>query len=367
MTRWQHAGIIGAIVFYGFTVACQNDSGKGGPIEPDPGTKPVEFKPTPYAWKKPANFSDPHYHFSKNPLTVEGVTLGKALFYDGILSKDGSISCAFCHQPAAAFAHTDHPLSHGIGDKIGTRNVPAIQNVAWKQAFFWDGGIADLDLLPISPIQNPVEMGDSLGNVLKKVRASGQYPAMFKAAFGTDEVTTERFLKALSQFMLTMVSGTSKYDKYARKEAGAMLGEHEVHGLNLFNQHCAGCHTGEQFTDQSYRNNGLRMQLANSKDYDLGRYQITLNLDDYNKFRVPSLRNVERTFPYMHDGRFQTLEQVLDHYTNDVQDTPQLDPLLKKNGKPGIPLTQEDKSDLIAFLKTLTDTEFLSDRRFQPD
>lgn len=365
MKSWQHAGMLAAIVFYGFTVGCQSDSGKVEPVEPDPGTKPVEFQTTPYAWKKPANFGDPHYDLAKNPLTVEGVALGKALFYDGLLSKDGSISCAFCHQPPAAFAHTDHPLSHGIGDKIGTRNVPGIQNVAWKKAFFWDGGIVDLDLLPIAPIQNPVEMGDSLGNVLKKVRANGRYPGLFKAAFGTEEVTTERFLKALSQFMLTMVSANSKYDKYVRKETE--LSEHEQHGLTLFKQHCEGCHSGELFTDQSYRNNGLRMQLANSKDFDLGRYQITLNLDDYNKFRVPSLRNIERTPPYMHDGRFQTLEQVLEHYINDVQDTPQLDPLLKKNGKGGIALTPDEKSDILAFLRTLTDYDFLSDRRFQPD
>jgi cytochrome c peroxidase len=365
MTRWQHAGILAAIVFYGFAVGCQNDSGKDGPVEPEP--KPVEFKATPYNWKKPANFDEPHYDFTKNPLTVEGVALGKTLFYDGILSRDGAITCAFCHQSFSAFAHNDHALSHGIGDKIGTRNVPGIQNVAWTRAFFWDGGIVDLDLLPIAPIQNPVEMGDSLTNVLKKIRASGQYPALFKAAFGTEEVTTERFLKALSQFMLTMVSANSRYDKYSRKETGASLSESELRGLTLFKQNCSGCHTGELFTDQRFRNNGLRMQLANSKDFDLGRYQITLNLDDYNKFRVPSLRNVERTSPYMHDGRFQTLEQVLEHYINDVQDTPQLDPLLKKTGKPGIALNPTDKVDLLAFLRTLTDDEYIRDRRFQPD
>ncbi|GAB3927358.1 cytochrome-c peroxidase [Larkinella terrae] len=364
MTRWQHAGIVAAIVFYGFAIGCQNDSGKGDP-EPEP--KPVEFKATPYNWKKPANFEEPHYDFTKNPLTVEGVALGKTLFYDGILSRDGKITCAFCHSPFAGFAHTDHPLSHGINDKIGTRNVPGIENVAWKQAFFWDGGIVDLDLLPISPIQNPVEMGDSLANVLKKVRSSGQYPALFKAAFGTEEVTTERFLKALSQFMLTMVSATSRYDKYIRKEAGATLTDQELRGLALFKQNCSACHAGEQFTDQSYRNNGLRMQLANSKDFDLGRYQITLNQNDYNKFRVPSLRNVELTPPYMHDGRFTTLEKVLDHYMNDVQDTPQLDPLLKKNGKTGFSFTTDEKADIAAFLRTLTDSDFMKDRRFQPD
>ncbi|MGV3561070.1 cytochrome-c peroxidase [Larkinella arboricola] len=367
MKSWQYVGILASLIFYAFTVACQSDGGKDGPIEPDPGTKPVEFQTTPYNWKKPANFGDPHYDLSKNPLTVEGVALGKALFYDGLLSKDGSISCAFCHQPTAGFAHNDHALSHGIGDKIGTRNVPGIQNVAWQEAFFWDGGIVDLDLLPISPIQNPVEMGDSLANVLQKVRTSGQYPSLFKAAFGTEEVTTERFMKALSQFMLTMVSANSKYDKFARKEAGVSLTEQESRGLALFQEHCAGCHKGELFTDQRYRNNGLRQQLANSKDYDLGRYQITLNLNDYNTFRVPSLRNIERTSPYMHDGRFLTLEQVLEHYINDVQDTPQLDPLLKKNGKPGIPLTPNEKSDIIAFLRTLTDYEFLENRKFQPD
>ncbi|WP_128547973.1 cytochrome-c peroxidase [Larkinella soli] len=363
MRRRQRFGLVASLVFFGLVTSCKTDSGGG---DPDPGPS-VEFKPTPYAWKKPANFPDPVYNFSKNTLTQEGVALGKALFYDGLLSRDGTISCAFCHQPSAAFAHTDHPVSHGIGDRIGTRNVPGIQNVAWGSAFFWDGGINDLDLLPISPIQNPVEMGDSLKNVLNKVRNNGQYRALFKAAYGTEEVTTERFLKALSQFMLTMVSGTSKYDKYARQEGGTQLTESEQRGLTLFRQNCASCHQGELFTDGSFRNNGLAMRLVNSSDYDLGRYLITLNLDDYNKFRVPSLRNVERTPPYMHDGRFQTLEQVLNHYVNGVTDSPQLDPLLKKSGSAGLPLTRQQQQDLIAFLRTLTDYEFLSDRRFQPE
>ncbi|RYZ65635.1 MAG: cytochrome-c peroxidase, partial [Proteobacteria bacterium] len=315
----------------------------------------------------PLNFPEPVYRLADNQITKDGFELGRKLFYEPRLSRNNTVSCGSCHIQSSAFTQHGHDVSHGIDDRLGSRNSPPIMNLAWMPSFFWDGGVFDLDLQPIVPITNHVEMDETVENVLTKLRQHPQYPALFKKAFGTEEINTARTMKALSQFMLTMVSANSKYDKYSRKETGAALTESELRGLTLFKANCSGCHTGELFTDQSFRNNGLRMQLANSKDFDLGRYQITLNLDDYNKFRVPSLRNVERTSPYMHDGRFQTLEQVLEHYINDVQDTPQLDPLLKKTGKPGIALTTTDKADLLAFLRTLTDDEYIRDRRFQPD
>lgn len=337
--------------------SCQPKSGADDGI-PDPNPPSTTFRPTPLDWKKPANFPDPVYNFTANPLTVQGFTLGKALFYDGLLSHDGTVSCGFCHQPSAAFAHTDHALSHGIRDQIGIRNVPGIQNKAWQREFFWDGGVQDLDLLPIAPIQNPVEMGDTLANVLKKLRNDPRYPSLFEAAFGTKEITTERTMKALSQFMLTLVSANSRYDKAVRNE-GPALSEQETRGLTLFKAKCATCHATDLFTDNSFRNNGLP-RIPNPKVDDIGRGAITLKIEDNYKFKVPSLRNVERTFPYMHDGRFLTLEQVLNHYATGITDSPALDPSLR-----GLALSKQDQADLIFFLRTLTDTEFLSDRRFQ--
>jgi cytochrome c peroxidase len=349
------------------TVGCQTQTGDSPtPVVPStPISKPVEYKTTPYPWTKPANFPDPIYNFSANPLTYEGVGLGKMLFYDSRLSKNGTISCGFCHQPDVAFAHTDHMLSHGINDKIGPRNTPGLQNLAWSRDFFWDGGVVDLDLLPIAPIQNPLEMGDSLANVLQKVNNDPNYKNRFKTAFGSDNVTSALFLKALSQFMLTLVSANSKYDKFIRKE-GVELTEQEARGLQLFRANCAGCHKGELFTDGQFRNNGL-LPNPNVAVPDPGRAGITLRAEDTNKFRVPSLRNITMTPHYMHDGRFRDLEQVLNHYATGVQDSPALDPLLKRNGQPGLQLTKQEQKDIVSFLYTLTDYDYINDRRHHHD
>ncbi len=302
----------------------------------------------------PANFPPPVYDLSKNPVTPEGFALGRALFYDGILSRDGTISCGFCHQQSSGFTQHGHDLSHGIDDKLTLRNALPIQNLAWEKEFFWDGGVFHLDLFAISPIEAENEMDEELPNVLNKLRQHKTYPKMFEAAFGSPEITTERFLKALSQFQLMCISADSKYDKYVRKES-VILSSEELAGLEVFKKKCASCHSGELFTDNSYRNNGL--PIGNPED--TGRERITLNPADNYKFKVPSLRNVEVTLPYMHDGRFRTLENVLDFYTNGVKDSPTLDPLLKQNGRLGIPLTEVEKKQIIAFLRTLTDQDFL--------
>lgn len=373
MRTLQRIGLWVSVGAFGLAVACQSGQ-KSDAIEPTPPTVTtpgsntgVTYNTTPVAFSQPANFpSELAYDLSKNPLTYEGIALGKALFYDVTLSSNGIISCAFCHIQGSAFAHTDHALSHGIGDKNGPRNVPGLQNLAWRTSFFWDGGIKDLDLLPIAPIENAVEMGERMPNVLNKVRQSSKYPSLFKDAFGSDSITSERFLKALSQFMLTMVSANSPYDHYVRKESGGTLTDQQVHGLTLFTQKCSGCHAGPLFTDQRFRNNGLAVN-PNVVPEDLGRYQVTLNDDDKRKFRVPSLRNVARTLPYMHDGRFATLEQVLNHYATGVQNTAALDPLLKQNGQVGIPMTAQEQQDIIAFLQTLTDLQYVTNRIFQPN
>ena len=367
----QKIGLWVSVGLFGAAVACQSGKSTGdvqptSPTTTTPGSNTgVTYQTTPLTFTKPANFPGPAYDLTKNPLTVEGVELGRTLFYDVTLSSNGLISCAFCHIQGAAFSHTDHALSHGVGDKNGIRNVPGVQNMAWRSNFFWDGGITDLDLLPIAPIENPVEMGERMPNVLARMQTSDKYLTLFKRAFGTEEITSERFLKALSQFMVTMVSANTKYDHYVRHETGGDLTAQELHGMALFRQNCAGCHAGELFTDQSFRNNGLAVSTTVVPE-DLGRYRVTLNETDKRKFRVPSLRNIAFTPPYMHDGRFASLEKVLQHYASGVVDNPALDPLLKQNATPGIALSTQDQQDIIAFLQTLTDFEYLRDPRFAP-
>lgn len=308
----------------------------------------------------PGNFPQPVYALTQNQPTRAGVLLGRALFYDGNLSRDGSIACAECHNQAYAFTHHQHDVSHGIDNRVGTRNSMPIQNLAWATDFFWDGGVHNLDLVPIAPIENPVEMDEQSANVVAKLRKSSKYPAMFKAAFGTEEINGPRFLQALSQFMLTLVSGNSRYDRWVRKEAGATLTSDELAGLALVRLKCSGCHAGELFTDNSFRNNGLFIQGSR----DIGRAKVTERAEDRYRFKVPSLRNIEKTLPYMHDGRFYSLEAVLNHYAENMQSTENLDPLLQDNGKPGISLTATEKQQIIQFLKTLTDEQFLRDPRF---
>ncbi|MFD2570055.1 cytochrome-c peroxidase [Spirosoma soli] len=358
----KRIGLSISIALFGLAVACQTQTGNDPEPVPPP-TGGTTYKPEPYSFRKPSNFPDIAYNLANNPLTFDGVALGKALFYDPQLSRDSTISCGFCHQQFAGFGHSDHALSHGIDSKFGTRNVPGLFNLAWSREFFWDGGVTNLDELPISPIQNPVEMDLQFSSALARVQQSPKYPPMFRKAFGSDTVTTARFLKAISQFLLTLVSADSRYDKYVRKEAGGDLTPDELAGLTLFQQKCASCHATDLFTDHTYRNNGLPASNIN----DQGRFIITQNEADRLKFKVPSLRNVERTPPYMHDGRFTTLEQVLNHYATGVKDSPTLDPALKANGQLGIPLTATEQKQLAAFLRTLTDDQFINNRAFAPN
>ena len=355
-------GLLVSAVLFALVVGCQSQK---DPVDPAPNPGPtspggVVYQATPVTIRQPANFPAMVYQLNQNPPTVEGIALGKTLFYDPLLSRDTTISCGFCHQQFAGFGHSDHPLSHGIGGKFGPRNVPGLQNLGWDREFFWDGGVTSLDELPLAPIKNPVEMDMVFADALNRVQNNPKYPALFKAAFGSDTVTTARFLKAISQFLLTLVSADSRYDKYVRKESGGDLSPDELAGLALFQQKCTACHATDLFTDKSYRNNGLPVGAVN----DQGRYTITLNEADRLKFRVPSLRNVEKTFPYMHDGRFATLEQVIDHYRSGVKDSPTLDPVLKQSGSLGIALTDTEKKQVVAFLKTLTDNTFINNRAF---
>lgn len=311
-------------------------------------------QPTPVKFKYPENWPKPLYDFSKNPLTEEGIALGRKLFYDGILSKDGNFPCASCHQQFAAFATFDHDLSHGFNDQFTTRNAQALQNLAWMNTFHHDGGINHLDVQPIAPITAPNEMAETLPNVLKKLSSDAKYREMFKAAFGKEEPTTEFTMKALSQFMVTMISSSSKYDKVIRGELSFTLPESL--GYEIFKEKkCNSCHAEPFFTDNSFRNTGLPLE---PKLRDIGRMQITRNPADSLKFKVPSLRNVMLSFPYMHDGRIRDIYDVLEHYNARVINGPTTDPILKNK----IPLSNFEKGQLVAFLMTLSDNDFISNR-----
>jgi cytochrome c peroxidase len=303
----------------------------------------------------PKGFPKPVYDFKNNTPTPAGFVLGRKLFYDPILSKDSSISCGFCHQRIACFAHIDHALSHGINGLFGKRNVPALENLAWSNSFMWDGRINHLEVQPLSPIANPLEMNETINNVIKKLQRDKDYVSMFKAAFNDTVVNSQNMLRALAQFTGLMISADSRYDKYMRGED--TLSATELGGLQLFRNNCAQCHKEPLFTDNTFRNTGLPMD---TNIRDSGVFAINGDMKDFMKFKVPTLRNIERTYPYMHDGRFRTLKQVLDHYTQKFTQESHADPILVK----GIVLTEADKADIIAFLKTLTDNTFLYDRRF---
>ncbi|MES2431090.1 MAG: cytochrome c peroxidase [Bacteroidota bacterium] len=310
-------------------------------------------------FQNPANFPEPVYHFDTNPVTKEKFELGRKLFYDPILSANNSISCGSCHIQTAAFTHHGHTVSHGIFDRTGTRNAPPIMNLAWNNSFMWDGGIFDLDMQSIAPITNHVEMDETMVNVLNKLRSSEQYSRLFKNAYGTEEISTSNFLKALSQFMALCISSNSKYDSVMRNEGGKSFIADESAGYEIFKTKCGTCHTEPLFTDNSFRNNGLSISMVN----DQGRYLVTSTASDKYKFKVPSLRNLSYTAPYMHDGRFFTLDAVLDHYTR-MENTPNLDPVFQQNGSLGLTLNSDEKIKIIAFLRTLDDRSFLFDKRF---
>lgn len=318
--------------------------------------KPVESGPHPMPLNIPSNFPAPVYDLNSNPITQEGFELGRKLFYDGKLSRDGSISCGFCHLQSSAFTQHGHSVSHGIDDRLGMRNSPPVMNLAWSRFFFWDGGVFNLDLQPVAPIENPVEMDEKIPVVIQKLKNDPVYPGLFKKAFGDTVINSTRMLKALSQFMLQCVSAQSRYDKYVRNEGG-VLSPDELQGRILFQQKCASCHSTDLFTDNKFHNNGLPPSSRN----DSGRYRVTLNPNDLYLFKTPSLRNVALTPPYMHDGRFFTLEAVLDHYSGSVYNSPTLDTLLLRNGSVGIPLSADEKAKIIAFLKTLSDDNFIHD------
>ncbi|MEI6507653.1 MAG: cytochrome c peroxidase [Bacteroidota bacterium] len=347
---------------------------KDNPIQNQGGDSQIKttFSATPYNITYPFFWSSiPISMPSNNPITVEGVALGRKLFYDPVLSQNNTMSCATCHNQAFAFTDNGKQFSDGLHGEKGKRNAPAIFNLGWfanygvlNHGFFWDGGASDLESQAIGPITNPIEMSENLFNVIRKLKANPVYPVLFKKAFGTDSITSQLISFAIAQFERTIVSGNTKYDRYIRGIES--LTPQEANGFDVFSNRnkgdCTHCHLigGGFFTDFKFHNNGLQVSILDS-----GLARISKNQGDLGKFKTPSLRNLVFTSPYMHDGRFSTLEQVVDFYDSQAYLGQNVDPFITSDLHPtGLFLSTNDKKDLIAFLKTLTDSVFVNNPIF---
>ncbi|MDA7803987.1 cytochrome-c peroxidase [Crocinitomix sp.] len=329
------------------------------------------YDDTPYALKY-ANNSLPVPNLpADNSLTVEKVQLGKMLFYDRDLSRDGTVNCAKCHIQVDGFSD-QHQFSEGVDGLLGKRQAMAIFNLAWHEnGFFWDGRSDLLRHQSLLPIQDPLEMDETLENVITKLKLKANYKDQFIRAFGSEEISSEKISKALEAFMFTIVSDDSKYDRYL---AGTVaLTTSEDRGRELFfgefnpffpetsGADCAHCHSGNNFENDLYMNNGLD---GDADFEDIGREEVTGNAADRAKFKVTSLRNIAVTGPYMHDGRFNTLEEVVAHYNNELQNSSTIDPALVSTMDTGLMLDETDIEDLINFLHTLTDPHFLNNPEY---
>lgn len=351
---------LGGLLFA--SVSCNKDDGDS----PDDNTVAT---PTLYKVNLPNSLPPPALP-DDNPLTVEGVALGNKLFFDKQLSGDGSMSCGSCHNQEFAFTDEDKALSEGIRGLNGKRNSMPIFNLAWHKEFFWDGRASSLREQVLMPIQDELEMDETLENVVAKVSADADYPPMFEAAFGSEEVTEFKISLAMEQYLHSIISGESKYDRVragqesftAEEQRGFELffTERDPNNSSIQGADCFHCHGGALLTNNEYMNNGLESE---SEWTDLGRFEVTQLEVDKAKFKVPSLRNIEVTPPYMHDGRFNSLEEVVEHYNSGIQESPTLDPNMHSI-KDGMNLSDEDKAALIAFMKTMTDNAYLNNTEY---
>jgi len=336
------------VVFYlslSFILFSCKKEGEISPIQTDSSDK--------ISFLQPSNFPSPIYTYSNNPLSKKGFELGRFLFYDPILSLDSSISCGTCHAQGHAFADHNVSLSKGVHNTFGIRNAPSLVNLAWSTSFMWDGGVNHIEVQPLVPLTSEHEMGETMAQIVLKLNRSEFYKQKFKEAFGVTKITDQKLLHALAQFTSMLVSSNSKYDQViAGNEQFTM---EEKQGYELFKLNCALCHTEPLFTDYSFRNSGLPIDLN-----DTGREKVSQDAKDRGKFKVPSLRNIAYTYPYMHDGRFSNLEDVLEFKVNGIQDSPTLDPYLKK----GIKLNTQEQKAIISFLNTLTDFNFIGNTLF---
>lgn len=320
-----------------------------------------------YVFDVPANFASCVPEPERNPATKEGVALGRLLFFDPMLSKNGKVSCATCHQPDKAFTDGKSLTTAGVSGEPLLRHVPTLANVAWMQGLFWDGGAKDLESLSFGPLTHPDEMGQNLKALAVKLQQHQKYPDLFRKAFGSDSITSAAISRALAQFQRTLISGNSRYDRHVRKEPGHTLTDLELEGLALFSTHCSSCHATPFFTDNQYQNNGLDAAYSDANEaLEFGRGRISQRTEDIGKYKTSTLRNIALTAPYMHDGRFSTLEQVLEHYSNGIIRSATLAPELQKHGVVGIPLTVAEKESIIQFLQTLTDEAFIKNPELYP-
>lgn len=333
----------------------------------------VEYTPTPYELKIPSHFPDMIIP-EDNPMTVEGVELGRRLFYETKLSADNSISCATCHAANSGFSDPNQ-FSTGVNGLVGDRNSMALINVGWNQSFFWDGRAKTLEEQVLQPVENPIEMHESWSNVVSKLNADVSYRNMFFKAFNTYEIDSLNAAKALAQFIRTMISGESKFDVIYKNENGIPMSSNdlaiwatvtpsELAGYDLFKSlngaDCFHCHNGPLMQVQKFSNNGLDALFT-----DLGRGKVTGNPNDHGKFKVPTIRNIALTAPYMHDGRFATLDEVIDHYSHGIQMSGTIDPLIEYAAQGGVQLDAQEKDLLKQFLLTLTDYNFINNPEFQ--
>jgi cytochrome c peroxidase len=303
----------------------------------------------------PNGFPQPQYWFFDNPLTKEGFELGRKLFYDGRLSIDNMHSCASCHHQIAGFGTFEHDRSHGVNNSHTLRNAPVLFNLAWNKSFHWDGEFNSLMDEAVHPIHGQTEMGETFDGVISKLQNDATYREMFRKVFRYPFIRPEHILRALSQFTGYLTSANSKYDRY--KNGTESFTIQEESGYQLFLTNCASCHPEPLFTDYSYRNIGLPVDPFLN---DYGRMRITGKPEDSIKFKVPTLRNTYISSNYMHDGRFNTLGQCVEHYRTGVQQSSTLDPLLTN----GITLTNAQATDIVVFLRALTDSAFITDPRF---
>lgn len=319
-------------------------------------------EPQVYHLPVPEHFPQPVAN-TENPVTAEGAALGRQLFFDTRLSANNKISCASCHLQSKAFSDGVAFSNAGVSGTSLLRHAPALFNLAWAaNGFFWDGGSTNLESQAFGPLTAHDEMGQNLTELVAELNAVPLYVSSFKTVFN-EEIKPQNIVKALARFQRALISASSKYDDYKLGKPGANLTSIELKGMSLVRAKCQGCHTGELFTDFNYHNNGIDSDFTNT-DHDgiyQGRYRISYDLADLGSFKTPSLRNLLFTAPYMHDGRFATLENVIDHYSENIRDSPTLDPLLPQKG---MNLSKEEKEAIMAFLSTLTDYNFIGNPVF---
>ncbi|SJN46538.1 cytochrome-c peroxidase [Sphingobacterium sp. JB170] len=301
----------------------------------------------------PAGFPSLNTSFAKNRPTKYGVELGEKLFNEKKFSGNNTVSCASCHNPSMAFSD-NQAQAIGVYDRVGLRNTPPLQNLAFMQFYNWDGNILQLEKQALVPIITHEEMNSSILEVISKLETDHQYRELFRRTFGDDDITPDKIYQSLAQYQYTLISADSKYDKVKRKQ-GETFTEREARGLGLFKIKCASCHSTELFTDQSFRNVGFPL---NPSIEEAGRARVTGAEEDFMSFRVPSLRNAEYTAPYGSFGQFATLKAVLDYFDEGVLEAQNLDPILKQNEN-RIPLSEKEKDDIIGFIKTLSDSSFV--------